>query len=155
MAFQIQDVLTPTSIGRIDHFLDDLSGSRALQFNLEVLDQFGDVMKMRSGDEVPHLTAQQISGLQAFMDSRRAALPGDLAFPVGHQVGRATWRFRDGDGTTPSRSLHARVIELDAGGNSVQRHQFNDQPNLSQAQIQAALAFLDIQRAKAVAEILS
>ena len=154
MAFEIQDVLTPTSIGRADHFLDDLDGSRALQYNLEVLDQFGDVMKMRSGDEVPHLTAQQISGLQAFMTSRRTALPTDLGFPAGHQVGRATWRFRDGDSTVGSRSLHVRVIELDATGQFVQRHQFNDQPHLSQAQIQAALAFLDVQRDKAVAEIL-
>ena len=157
MAFELQDVLTPTAIGRIDHFLDDLDGTtahRALQYNLEVLDQFGDVMKMRSGDEVPHLAAQQIAQLQAFMDSRRAALPTDRGFPAGHQVGRCTWRFRDGDGTTPSRNLHARVIELDAGGQFVQRHQFNDQPNLSQAQITAALAFLDDQRVKAIAEIL-
>jgi len=157
MAFEIQDVLTPTSIGRVDHFLDDLDGTagkRALQYNLEILDQFGDVMRVRSGDEVPHLTAQQIAQLQAFMDSRRTALLGDLGFPTGHRVGRCTWRFRDGDGTNPSRSLHARVIELDAGGQFVQRHQFNDQPNLSQAQIDAALAFLDVQRAKAIAEIL-
>jgi len=154
MAFELQSILTPTSIGRVDHFLDDLDGSRALQYNLEVIDQFGDVMRVRSGDEVPHLTQTQINQLQTLMDSRRAALPADLAFPTGHRVGRATWRFRDGDGTTPSRSLHARVIELDAGGNFVQRHQFNDQPNLSQAQIQAALALLDDQRAKAIAQIL-
>lgn len=157
MAFNLQDILTPTDIGRIDHFLDDLDGTQgnqSLQFNLEIADQFGDVMKMRSGDEALHLTAQQISQLRAFMDSRRATLPGDLDFPAGHQVGRATWRFRDGDGTGPSRSLHARVIELDAEGRLAQRHQFNDQPNLSQAQIDAALAFLDTQRAKAVAEIL-
>jgi len=154
MAFDLQDMLTPTSIGRIDHFLDDLDGSRALQYNLEVLDQFGDVMKMRSGDEVPHLTAQQITQLQAFMDSRRAALPEDLGFPTGHEVGRATWRFRDGDGTGASRSLHARVIELDSGGQFVRRHQFDDQPNASPAQVTIALAFLDAQRAKARAEIL-
>ena len=154
MAFSLQDVLTPTSIGRIDHFLDDLSGSQSLQFNLEVLDQFGDVMSMRSGDEVPHLTAQQITQLKAFMAQRRADLPTDLTFPLGHQVGRCTWRFRDGDGMSPSRSLHARVIELDAGGQFVQRHQFNDQPNLSGGQINTALAFLDAQRAKAIAEIL-
>jgi len=154
MAFEIQDVLTPTAIGRIDHFLDDLEGSRALQYNLEVLDQFGDVMRVRYGDEVPHLIAAQITSLRNFMDSRRTALPADLGFPTGHRVGRATWRFRDGDGTGASRSLHARVIELDAGGNFVRRHQFNDQPNLSQAQIDAALAFLDDQRAKAVAQIL-
>ena len=157
MAFELQNILTPTAIGRIDHFLDDLDGTagkRALQYNLEVLDQFGDVMKMRSGDEVPHLTAQQITQLQAFMTSRRTALPADLAFPAGHRVGRATWRFRDGDGTTPSRSLHVRVIELDAGGQFVRRHQFNDQPHLTPAQIQVALAFLDDQRAKAIAEIL-
>ena len=154
MAFELQSILTPTGIGRIDHFLDDLDGSRALQYNLEVLDQFDDVMKIRSGDEVPHLTAQQIVQLQAFMTSRRTALPGDLGFPAGYQVGRATWHFRDGDGTTPSRSLHARVIELDAAGQFVQRHQFDDQPNLTPTQINVALAFLDDQRAKAVAEIL-
>ena len=154
MAFQLQDVLTPTAIGRIDHFLDDLDGTRALQYNLEVLDQFGDVMKMRSGDEVPHLAAQQIAQLQAFMDSRRAALPADLGFSAGHRVGRATWRFRDANGTSASRSLHARVIELDAGGQFVRRHQFNDQLHLTPAQITIALALLDAQRAKARAEIL-
>ena len=157
MAFELQSILTPTAIGRIDHFLDDLDAStpnRALQYNLEVLDQFGDVMRVRSGDEVPHLSAQQIAQLQAFMDSRRTALPADLGFPAGHRLGRCTWRFRDGDGTGASRSLHARVIELDSGGQFVRRHQFDDQPNLSQAQIDAALAFLDDQRAKAVAQIL-
>jgi len=154
MAFDLQDVLTPTAIGRIDHFLDDLGGNQSLQYNLEILDQFGDVMKVRSGDEVPYVAAGQISSLQGFMDSRRAALPADLGLPAGHQVGRATWRFRDGDGTGANRSLHARVIEMDAGGQFVQRHQFNDAPNLNQAQIDAALAFLDTQRAKAMAEIL-
>ena len=157
MAFELQAILTPTGIGRIDHFLDDLDGTagkRALQYNLELLDQFGDVMKMRSGDEVPHLTAQQITQLQTFMTSRRTALPADLGFPAGHRVGRATWRFRDGDGTGASRSLHARVIELDSGGQFVRRHQFDDQPNVNPAQITVALAFLDAQRAKAIAEIL-
>jgi len=157
MAFDVQDILTPSAIGRIDHFLDDLdgtAGNRALQFNLEVLDQFGDVMKMRSGDEAPHLTSQQINQLQSFMDSRRANLPSDLDWAEGHQCGRCTWRFRDGDGTADSRSLHARVIELDGTGQFVARHQFNDQPYLSQAQIDGALAFLDTQRAKAVDQIL-
>jgi len=157
MAFELQDILTPTAIGRIDHFLDDLDGTagkRALQYNLEIVDQFGDVMRVRSGDEVPHLAAQQITQLQAFMSARRTALPIDLGFPTGHRVGRATWRFRDGDGTGASRSLHARVIELDAGGQFVRRHQFDDQPNVNPAQITVALAFLDAQRAKAIAEIL-
>jgi hypothetical protein len=157
MAFEVQNILTPTSIGRIDHFLDDLDGTnpnRVLQYNLEILDQFGDVLKMRSGNEVPHLTQPQINQLVNFMQSRRSALPSNLSFPVGHQVGRCTWRFRDGDGTNPSRSLHVRVIELDAGGQFVQRHQFNDQLNLSAAQITAALTFLDEQRAKAVSQIL-
>ena len=157
MAFDLQAILTPTAIGRIDHFLDDLDGTtahRALQYNLEVLDQFGDVMRVRSGDEVPHLAAQQIAQLQAFMSARRTALPGDLGFPTEHRLGRCTWRFRDGDGTGASRSLHARVIELDAAGQFVRRHQFDDQPNLSQPQIQVALVFLDDQRAKAVVQIL-
>ena len=151
MAFELQAILTPTSIGRIDHFLDDLNGNQALQYNLEILDQFGDVMAMRFGDEVPYLTAQQITQLKAFMGARKSALPTDLSFAAGHTVGRCTWRFRD---VTGARSLYARVIELDAGGQLVTVHQFNDQPNLSGAQITAALAFLDDQRTKAVAEIL-
>ena len=151
MAFEPQPILTPTSIGRIDHFLDDLNGSQALQYNLEILDQFGDVMAMRAGDEVPYLTAGQIAQLQAFMGARKTALPTDLSFTAGHIVGRCTWRFRD---VTGARSLYARVIELDAGSQFITVHQFNDQPNLSGAMIAAALAFLDAQRAKAVAEIL-
>jgi len=157
MAFELQSVLTPTSIGRIDHFLDDLNGAdqnRALQYNLEILDQFGDVMKMQAGNEVPHLTDQQINQLKAFMQARRVALPDDLGFATGHQVGRCTWRFRDGDGSGASRSLHARVIELDAQGQFVQRRQFNDHPNLTSQMISAALAFMDAQRVKAIAEIL-
>jgi len=150
----IGDVLTPTDIGRIDHFLDDLDGDQSLQYNLEVLDQFGEAMDVRSGNEVPYLTAQQISQLQAFMSSRKTDLPDDLSFAQGNQLGRCTWRFRDLDGTTPNRSLHVRVVELDAQGQFVQTHQFNDQPNLTQQQISAALAFLDAQRAKAVAEII-
>ena len=154
MAFDIQNVLTPTSMGRIDHFLDDLDGVQSLQFNLEIMDQFGDVMKVHSGNEVPHLTAQQITQLKAFMTARRADLPADLGFTQGHQAGRCTWRFRDGNGTNPSRSLHARVIEYDAQGKFVQRHQVNEQPNLTPQMISGALAFLDAQRTKAVAEIL-
>jgi len=157
MTFDVQDILTPTTIGRIDHFLDDLdgtAGNRALQFNLEVLDQFGDVMKMRFGDEVPHLTSQQINQLQSFMESRRISLPDDLEWAEGHQCGRCTWRLRDGDGTAGSRSLYARVIELDEAGQFAARHQFNDQPHLSQAQIDAVLAFLDAQRDKAINQIL-
>lgn len=157
MAFSAQDALTATSIGRIDHFLDDLdgtSGNQSLRYNLEIRDQFGDVMKMRSGDEVPYLTAQQISQLQAFMDSRRSNLAADLSFALGHTPGRCTWRFRDGDGTNPSRSLYARVIELDVLGQFVQTHQFDDQPNLSGGQVSAAIAFLDAQRTKAENEIL-
>jgi len=157
MAFELQSVLTPTSIGRIDHFLDDLNGAdqnRALQYNLEILDQFGDVMKVRSGNEVPYLTAAQITQLKAFMTARRAVLPNDLGFAAGHQVGRCTWRFRDGDVSGASRSLHARVIELDAQGHFIQRHQFNDHPNLTSQMISGALAFMDAQRVKAIAEIL-
>jgi hypothetical protein len=157
MAFPLQDIFTPTSIGRIDHFLDDIDGTnpnRSLVFHLEVNNQFGDVMKVLSGDEVPHLTGTQITQLQSFMAARRANLPADLEFSTGNIVGRCTWRFRDLDGTGPGRSLHARVIELDSGGQFVAVHQFNDQPNLSAAQINAAIAFLNAQRAKAVLEIL-
>ena len=157
MAFEIQDALIPTSIGRIDHFLDDLDGqtdNMSLQYNLEILDQFGDVMKMRSGDEAPFLTEQQIAQLKLFMANRRYALPLNLDFDPLTIVGRCTWRFRDGDGTAGSRSLHAQVLELDGQGQLVKRYRFNDQPNLTSEQIEGALAFLDAQRTKAVAEIL-
>lgn len=157
MAFEIQDALIPTSIGRIDHFLDDLDGhadNMSLQYNLEILDQFGDVMKMRSGSEVPFLTAQQIAQLRLFMANRRFALPLHLDFAPDSIVGRCTWRFRDGDGTAGSRSLHAQVIELDPQGQFVKRYRFDDQPNLTGAQIAGAMVFLNEQRIKAVAKIL-
>jgi hypothetical protein len=152
-----------TAIGRIDHFLDDLDGTnpnRSLRFFLQILDQNGEIMRVLpdserpANDEVPHLTQTQISQLLSFMQSRRTALPVDLSFEAGNVVGRVTWRFRDGDGTVGSRSLHARVVELDAQGGFVARHQINDQPNLTPTQVTAALAFLDVQRAKAEAEIL-
>jgi hypothetical protein len=131
-----------------------------LRFFLQILDQNGEIMRVLpdgqrpQNDEVPHLTQTQINQLLAFMAARRTALPVDLEFETGNVVGRCTWRFRDGDGTAGSRSLHARVIELDAQGGFVGRHQINDQPNLTAQQVTAALAFLDVQRAKAEAEIL-
>lgn len=157
MAFPLQDIFTPSAIGRIDHFLDDIDGTnpnRSLKFHLEVFNQFGDVMKVLQGDEVPHLTQTQINNLIAFMANRRTNLPANLGFGAGNVCGRCTWRFRDLDGTAGGRSLHARVVELTSGGGFVQVHQFNDQPNLSQAQVNAAIALLDTQRAKAVTEIL-
>jgi hypothetical protein len=157
MAFSVGDILTPTSIGRIDHFLDDLDGGmpgKSLQFNLEVLDQFGDVMDVRSGDEQPHLTGGQISDFLAFMTNRRANIASDLGWDVGHTPGRMTWRFRDLDGTNPNRSLFLRVAEYDELAQFVQNHVIDDQPNLSGAQVTAAIALLDDQRVKAIAEII-
>lgn len=157
MAWTPEPNKTPTSVGRIDHFLDDPDGTnpnRSLRYHLGVLDQNGEQMKVLSGDEVPHLTQTQINNFLAFMANRRTNLPANLSFPAGHLVGRCTWRFRDVDGTSPSRSLHARVVQLDAGGQFVQVHQFNDQPFLTGQQVTLAIAFLDAQRAKAVAEIL-
>jgi hypothetical protein len=157
MAWTQEQPRTPTTIGKIDHFLDDLDGTnpnRSLRFFLQVLDQNGAIMRTLSGDEVPHLTQTQINQLLSFMATRRTALPVDLSFEAGNVVGRVTWRFRDGDGTVGSRSLHARVIELDAQGGFVTRHQINDQGNLTPTQVTAALTFLDTQRAKAEVEIL-
>ena len=153
-AWGIQDILRPTTIGRIDHFLDDLDGDQSLQYNLEVRDQFGDVMAVRSGNEAPYLTSQQIAQLRAFMTARRANLPDDLTFTQGHQLGRCTWRFRDLDGSTGGRALHVRAVELDGQGQFVRVHQADDAPNLTQPMIDAALAFLDAQRSKAESEII-
>lgn len=156
-AFNLADIFTPTSIGRLDHFLDDLDGTdpnRALQYNLEVLNQFGDVMDVRSGDEKPFLTAPQIAALINFTTVRRAALPDDLSLPAGHTLGRCTWRMRDGDGTNPSRSMYCRAVELDDAGQFVRVRVFDDQPNLNGAQVTATVNFLDAQRVKAETEIL-
>lgn len=157
MAFPLQEIFTPTSIGRIDHFLDDIDGTnpnRSMKFHLEVLNQFGDAMKILQGDETPHLTQTQINNLIAFMTNRRTNLPANLGFAAGNVCGRITWRFRDLNGTIPGKSLHARVVEQTAGGQFVKVYQINDQTNLTQTQINSAIAFLDTQRTKAVNEIL-
>lgn len=157
MAFTIGNILTPASIGRIDHFLDDLDGTnpnRSIQFNLEVLDQFGDVMNVRSGDEQPHLTAGQITNLLTFMAARRSNIASDLGWDAGHTPGRMTWRFRDLDGTNPNRSLHLRVAEYDDLAQFIQNHIVDDQTNMSGAQVTAAIQLLDDQRALAMAEII-
>lgn len=93
MTFPLQDIFTPISIGRIDHFLDDIDGTnpnRSLKFHLEVLNQFGDAMRVMQGDEVPHLTQTQINNLIAFMGARRTALPTNLGFAAGNVCGRCT-----------------------------------------------------------------
>lgn len=157
MAFTLQEILSPTSIGRIDHFLDDLDGTnpnRSLLYNLEILDQLGDVLKTRNGNEQPHLTASQITQMLNFMATRRAAMPANLSFPTGHKIGRVLWRFRDLDGTPGGRSLHARAIELDAASQFVRVHQLNEQPFLSGAQITAISTFMTTQRQKAITEII-
>jgi hypothetical protein len=152
--FDPQDIFTPTAIGRIDHFLDELNTVKSLNYNLEILDQFGDVMKVSTGNEAPHLTATQITQLQTFVNSRRLALPTTLNFGIGNILGRTTWRVRDGDGSVGSRSIYVRAIEQTALDQLVQVHQINDQSNLSQAQLTAITTFLDTQRTKATNEIL-
>lgn len=152
--FDPQDIFTPTAIGRIDHFLDEINTVKSLHYNLEILNQFGDVMKISSGNEAPHLTATQITQLQTFVNNRRSTLPTTLNFEVGSTLGRTTWQVRDGDGSVGSRSIHVRAIEQTTLGVLVKVHQVNDQPNLSPAQLTAITTFLDTQRTKAVTEIL-
>ena len=72
---------TPTEIGSfIVHLKDMTTGGgadgdepyQAAVFELQVLDQFGQVIQTYNGDLVPHLTQQQIDGLIGFMSDLRA-----------------------------------------------------------------------------------
>ena len=157
MAFNAAVNRVPTSIGAIYRVLDDKDGTnpnRSIDYFLEVLDQLDIPMDLRSGDEQPHLTAQQITGFLSFMATRQLALPTDLGFSVGNVCGRIVWRFADLDGTSGGRSLRARVTEQTALGAFVQNHTIDEQPNLSAGQVTAIVTFLDTQRALAESEIL-
>jgi hypothetical protein len=73
MAFELQSVRTPTSIGTLQVVLVDDGtpmGKRA-EFQFDVLDQNGAVIRRLNGDLVPHITQGQIDALLAFMAGLR------------------------------------------------------------------------------------
>lgn len=79
MAFSEEPVRTPTSIGNMYITLTDLAvGTDTIRGVVEVRDQNDEVMRVWSGDLVPHLTAQQITQIQTFVASLRAQAADEL-----------------------------------------------------------------------------
>ena len=79
MAFPGAAVRTPTSIGRIFHVLtDNPAGENTVRYVYEVLDQNGDVMERKQGDEAPHMTAGQISAVETFLSAQRSKAEATL-----------------------------------------------------------------------------
>ncbi len=66
MAFDPESNKVPTSIGRIEIVVtDNETGTDELTYHVQVKDAAGDVFSNKRGNLVPHLSAAQISGLQA------------------------------------------------------------------------------------------
>ena len=123
MAWTPEDPRVATSIGRIDHFFDDLDGTipgRSLKYKLEILDQNSEVMRRRSGVETPNLTSAQISGILDFLDNRRVQFPDDLGISLPNTVGRIVHWVVDLDGTVSGKQILYRVQEIDSIGQHVQ-----------------------------------
>ena len=77
--FPASETRIPTSIGQIIHTLiDNASSPDAMRYMYQVLDQNGEVMYARFGDEAPHLTPAQISGIQTLLAAQRALAEGTL-----------------------------------------------------------------------------
>lgn len=114
MAWSKQDNLIPTTIGTIQHFLDDKDGTvpnMSMKFRLDIIDQQGDVITPRvawSGSEIPHLTATQQTQIISFLNARRATFPTDLGVAG---VQRIVHFLTDLDGTPGNQSIQYRVID--------------------------------------------
>ena len=68
-----------TSIGTVIHTLvDNASSPNEMRYLFQVLDQNGEVMYSRFGNEVPHLTPAQIGAIQAFLTAQRALAEATL-----------------------------------------------------------------------------
>jgi len=62
----------PTSIGRIWHIIqDNPSTADSVRYVYEILDQNGDVMETRRGDEMDYISSADKSNLQAFANNQR------------------------------------------------------------------------------------
>lgn len=78
--FEPEQPKTPSAIGDIAVVITDHDGMETDEVNYEVqiLQSDGSIFKVASGDLVPHLTSQQINGLQTFMAGMRALAQGLL-----------------------------------------------------------------------------
>lgn len=73
MAFPEETTKTPTTIGDIVIVLNFPNGGpKSANYSIRVHDQNGDIMGTRRGDLQPHLTANQITQIQNFLDEIRA-----------------------------------------------------------------------------------
>jgi len=75
MAFTPEQPKTPASIGDISIVLTDYADIEELDtadYEIQVLQADGSLFHLASGNLVPHLTAGQISTLQAFIADMRA-----------------------------------------------------------------------------------
>ncbi len=66
MAFTLESNKVPTSIGDISISITDfLTDQDTIDFSVQIKDAEGQIFKVKSGNLAPHLSAQQISDLQA------------------------------------------------------------------------------------------
>ena len=74
MTFKAERTRIPASIGDISVVLTDYIDEKVqstAKFEVQVLQADGSIFRIPSGDLVPHLSAAQISGLQALMADLR------------------------------------------------------------------------------------
>lgn len=69
----------PTSIGRIWHIIqDNPSTSDSVRYVYEILDQNGDVMETRRGDEMNYISSADKTNLQGFANNQRTKAQNTL-----------------------------------------------------------------------------
>lgn len=82
MAFVNETTPVPTSIGEMTlRVMTDGQGGEYAFYYYEVLDQFGNVLKRREGEAQPHLTPQEITGIQSLMTRVRGLAEASLPTP--------------------------------------------------------------------------
>ena len=79
MAFEPAQPEIPIAIGDISHVITDyVDGAPTVHFSIQVLDQNGNVMRVLTGDEVPHMSQAQIDGQFAFITTQRAKAVAEI-----------------------------------------------------------------------------
>ena len=70
----------PSAIGTLWVTLADFPGGATdeVEYRVEVLDQSGNLMEVKDGNLVPHLTAGQITALQDFMADMRTKAADEI-----------------------------------------------------------------------------
>ena len=72
----------PTSIGDISIVITDLeTGTDTVTFGVQVRDANGDILKHKTGNLVPHMTAGQITAMQAFAAAIRTKAQAFIPAP--------------------------------------------------------------------------